>query len=178
MKSVLFFIGYMGSGKSHAILKMAEMNRFETVDLDRAIEQHKGMTIEEIFDQEGEASFRAMEMRLLKHLVVSEGIRVIGCGGGTPCIAGALDWMKSKGYVVHLSPPFEVIEERLFASTNAPHRPLLMNANGVMKSAEEVKRHWVSRNACYADADERLVKELGKEDFERWELLLSESGSD
>ena len=49
MKSVLFFIGYMGAGKSHTARKMAARGDWEVRDLDDAIQQKTGRTVEAIF---------------------------------------------------------------------------------------------------------------------------------
>ena len=172
MKSVLFFIGYMGAGKSHTARKMAARGAWEVRDLDDAIQQKTGRTVEAIFREDGEAAFRKMEMVVLNGLVVEPKVQIIACGGGTPCIPGAMDWMKSIGYVVHLNPPFEVIERRLKSVNEKSQRPMLSDSHGKAKSDVDVKALLELRKACYARADEQINGLPAASDFLRWESAL------
>lgn len=172
MRPVLFFIGYMGAGKSYVAREMASRGGWKIRDLDEAIEHSTGRTIDAIFREDGEATFRKMEMEVLNWLITDTEVQIIACGGGTPCIPGALDWMKSRGHVVHLNPPFDVIESRLKSATEKSRRPMLNDVHGKSKSDANVMAHWELRKSCYARADEQISGVPDASDFLRWERAL------
>ena len=53
----------MGSGKSTVGKKLAEKLGWKFIDLDSEIEMQTGKSINEIFDEEGEDTFRKLEKR-------------------------------------------------------------------------------------------------------------------
>jgi shikimate kinase len=65
LRSKIFIYGPPGSGKSSLGRLMAQELRLSFVDLDETITIQSGMTIVDIFNQEGEASFRKRERTLL-----------------------------------------------------------------------------------------------------------------
>lgn len=172
MRPILFFIGYMGVGKSHAASRLASLTGLEALDLDEAVEASEGATVAQLFQSAGESAFRIAELRALKGAVQHEDVQIVACGGGTPSISGALDWMKSSGHVIHLNLPFEVILSRLMDSRNAQQRPLLYHADGTAKSAAELRSHWQARALHYAEADEVLNHAPETSDFQRWAKML------
>ena len=172
MRPILFFIGYMGAGKSHAANRLASLTGINALDLDAAVEVSEGATATQLFQREGESAFRTAELRALKSAVQHDDVQIVACGGGTPSIPGALDWMKSHGHVIHLNLPFEVILSRLMDSKNEQQRPLLYHADGTAKTAAELSAHWQSRALHYAEADEVLNHAPETPDFQRWAKML------
>jgi shikimate kinase len=168
MNSVLFFIGYMGAGKTYTVQRMAARCGKGFVDLDAAIEEEERATIPDLFRERGEEAFRIIEQQVLHRLVENEHVQLVACGGGTPCIAGMMNWMKSHGHVVHLNPSFDLIKKRLFEADKMHMRPLLLNPDGMLKTIEQIEQHWESRNACYSGADEVLASVPTEQDFRRW----------
>ena len=77
----LALIGFMGTGKTTVGKALAELSGKEFIDTDALIEQRAGMTISEIFQQHGEAHFRAIERAVFDALDFSTG-KIISCGGG------------------------------------------------------------------------------------------------
>jgi shikimate kinase/3-dehydroquinate synthase len=87
-------IGFMGAGKSTAAGSAAKALGAEAVDVDQVIEARTGRTIEQIFEQDGEAAFRAIEERTTLELLAGgtgsaeragpgeRAGRVIALGGG------------------------------------------------------------------------------------------------
>ena len=61
----------MGCGKSSVGRRLSELLCCPFMDLDQVIEEREGRTIPEIFASEGEAAFRAMELDVLKEIVVA-----------------------------------------------------------------------------------------------------------
>ncbi len=79
---MIVLIGFMGAGKTTAAREVAQVLGREHRDTDRLLEAIFGCTIEEYFDREGEAAFRAAERELvLAELARGEG--VLSLGGGS-----------------------------------------------------------------------------------------------
>ena len=95
-------IGFMGSGKSSMGIRLSYRMRYVLEDTDKLIEAGAGKTISEIFAQEGEEAFRAMETALLEKLVEKKGQRIYSVGGGTPVRAVNRPLLKKLGTVVYL----------------------------------------------------------------------------
>ena len=93
------------------------------VDLDEFIERHEQMSIPEIFRAKGEPYFRALERSLLRQAAGNGSTPVlVGCGGGTPCQSGCMDWMNAAGLTVKLEASHHVLLRRLMKADG--QRPL------------------------------------------------------
>ncbi|TMK21722.1 MAG: hypothetical protein E6G65_04425 [Actinobacteria bacterium] len=77
-----------GSGKSTVGREVAGRLGVPFVDLDEEIERRHGSTVPEIFADEGEAAFRALEARELVE-VSRQDPSVVACGGGVGRVGGA-----------------------------------------------------------------------------------------
>ncbi|HEY2652376.1 MAG TPA: bifunctional shikimate kinase/3-dehydroquinate synthase [Solirubrobacteraceae bacterium] len=75
-------IGFMGAGKSTAARSAAEALGAELTDVDQAIEQRLGKRIVDLFDEQGEAAFRAIEEEVTVELLGDDRTRVLALGGG------------------------------------------------------------------------------------------------
>lgn len=120
----IFLIGFMGSGKSHVGRQLAASMGMDFLDLDVQIEKDQQRSIRQIFEQEGEATFRQIEREALHHLVLQENL-IVACGGGTPCFFDNMDWMNKQGITIYLQTPVSILVQRLKPEKN--HRPLLQN---------------------------------------------------
>jgi shikimate kinase/3-dehydroquinate synthase len=80
--AALAVVGFMGAGKTTAARSIADALQIESVDVDEEIARRAGQTIEEIFQADGEATFRARERRLTLELLDAPGPRVVSLGGG------------------------------------------------------------------------------------------------
>ena len=126
----IFLIGFMGSGKTTLAKAVARATSLEFIDLDSYIENRFRKNIRDIFAREGEARFRDMEARMLREVGEFENV-VVACGGGTPCFAGNIDYMNSRGLTVELRASENRLHERLMKGRHK--RPLIAG-----KNAEEV----------------------------------------
>lgn len=133
--TVIFLIGFMGSGKSHGAKLLSDHTGLPYVDLDDWIEGKEQRTITAIFNQSGEAYFRERESAYLKEVVstLSAGsvfqmgtqviTGIISTGGGTPCYHENMKWMNQHGITVWLNPLSSVLMQRLLIEKAS--RPLL-----------------------------------------------------
>lgn len=118
----IFLIGFMGSGKSTVGKLLADRLDLPFIDSDKAIEQAAGKTISAIFEQDGEAAFRTLEMNFLRRMQ-SEPRSVIAVGGGLPTLEGALEAMHQSGLVIYLNTSLLTLLKRL--RDEKAERPLL-----------------------------------------------------
>jgi shikimate kinase len=122
MRTPIYLIGFMGSGKSTLGLKLSKRLSFPFIDLDHYISSKEGMSISSIFMQKGEEAFRMIERRALIELS-QQGDVVIACGGGTPCFHDNIQKMNETGTTIYLQVEKDVLIGRLMKS--ATERPLI-----------------------------------------------------
>ncbi|HEY1109950.1 MAG TPA: shikimate kinase [Opitutaceae bacterium] len=117
----LYLVGFMGTGKTTVGRALAQKTGFSVLDSDHEIERRQGKTISEIFAQQGEPAFRAMEREFIDHGHPTER-HIIACGGGLVVQPGMLDLLLTKGVVICLHASLETVLAR-----TARHRtrPLL-----------------------------------------------------
>lgn len=126
----VYLIGYMGSGKSTAGKKLANMLGFRFIDLDNLIEEAQGITISEIFARQGEEAFRKIEQEMLATTFeLSDAI--IATGGGAPCFYDNMDAMNQHGLTIYIDMSPKALVSRLKGATE--QRPILKG-----KSEEEL----------------------------------------
>ncbi len=101
MEKNIVLIGMMGSGKTTVGRLLAQRLGRELADTDALIEQWQGRSIPDIFSQDGEEGFRALELELCRELSGRQGL-VIACGGGLPMQEGAIAALKENGLVFWL----------------------------------------------------------------------------
>ena len=120
-------VGLPGSGKSVVGRRLANRHAAAFIDLDERIESVAGRSIPEIFAEEGEAAFRALERAAIADLgtaePASEVRRVVATGGGA-VVDPRNRWALYRGRTtVWLDGRPEVLAQRLRRS---PHvRPLV-----------------------------------------------------
>ncbi|HLN20508.1 MAG TPA: shikimate kinase [Bacteroidales bacterium] len=118
----VYIVGFMGSGKTTAGKKLANIMGSGFYDLDKVIEQKSGMDIPGIFAHHGEDYFRTLEAEILRELsVIKDGI--ISTGGGAPCFRDNMDFMCSDGITVYLKMTPAQLRERILNSKT--ERPLI-----------------------------------------------------
>jgi len=114
----------MGAGKSYWKNWLSKKYALRGYDLDFLIEAMEEQTISEIFETEGEASFRKKEAAMLRLLKQSKTF-VAATGGGTPCFHDNMNWMNHQGITIWIDEPISVLVQRLQAEKS--HRPLISN---------------------------------------------------
>lgn len=137
----LYLVGFMGTGKTTVGRAVAHKLGFALVDSDAAIERLQGRTIAEIFAQEGEPAFRAMEREFVARGHPGERT-VVACGGGLVVQPGMLEALQAKGVVVCLHASVETILAR---TARHQHRPLLLTEN----PEERIRALFAQREPIY-----------------------------
>ena len=119
MDKNIVLIGMMGSGKTTVGKLLSGHLRRPVIDTDALIEEREGRSIPDIFAQDGENAFRALELEVSRKLSGGHGL-VIACGGGLPLREGAIITLKQNGLVFWLDrDPGETYD-----SLDLSHRPL------------------------------------------------------
>lgn len=136
----IYLIGFMGVGKTHWGKQLSKKLSIPFFDLDAVIEEDTGKTITEIFEQEGEESFRTKEREVLYLLSESHESMILSCGGGAPCFFNNIDYMNEKGTTIWINTPFDILLGRL--RQNKETRPLLKDLDD-----EQLKAYIVKKNS-------------------------------
>lgn len=97
----IILVGFMGVGKTTIGKCLSAQLKYPFVDLDSVIESSQGMSVNDIFEQKGEAFFRKIELHTLKEALKKQSV-VISTGGGAVCSDEVINFLKSKGIVIHL----------------------------------------------------------------------------
>jgi 3-dehydroquinate synthetase/shikimate kinase len=120
-------VGLPGSGKSAVGRRLAHRHDARFVDLDDAIEKAAGRTIPQIFAEQGEAAFRALERAAVADLGPADpspDIRLVVATGGGAVVDPRNRWALYRDRIpVWLDVRPEVLAQRLRRSPNV--RPLI-----------------------------------------------------
>jgi shikimate kinase len=131
---LIFLTGFMASGKSSLGKKASRKAGVTFLDLDELLEERTGKSVPEIFESEGEASFRKKESETLRSLLQMPGGKyLVACGGGTPCHGDNMQWMKTHGSVFYLRHRPGILVQRLTQS--GEQRPLIREMNPEARDA-------------------------------------------
>jgi shikimate kinase len=131
----LVLVGFSCSGKTTLGRNMARRLRMRFVDSDRYIEEMTGRSIPDIFREDGEAAFRAIEREAIAQ-IASERRQVISTGGGAFVDPDNRDALRNGNLVVHLQVRPETVVDRLRNSRSGRPRPLLETADPLQRVIE------------------------------------------
>ena len=138
----VFLSGPMGAGKSTIAGAVAEKLGTHAVDLDAWIERRASKAIPELFAQDGEGAFRALERQALRELPSDAG--VVALGGGTVTDHDTRQALLREGILVTLTASIPTLAARV---GSAESRPLLGAA-----PAADLARIVEARADAYAEA--------------------------
>ena len=120
----IFLVGFMGSGKSSAGKKLANLLHFDFFDTDAEIERMTGKTVPQIFETDGEDFFREKERAVITELSQKTNI-VVAVGGGTPGFFDNMQRMNETGLTIYLQATPKMLKQRILRRKH--QRPLLKN---------------------------------------------------
>src|SRR5438094_242448 len=137
MSTVL--IGYRGSGKSSIGARLADRLWQKCVDTDAMVIAKAGKSIAEIFQQDGEAKFRAMEAQAVREAAALSDV-VIALGGGAPLREENRRVIKEAGHrVIYLKCEPEELLRRIRSDPDTPQsRPSLTEFGGGIEEISKV----------------------------------------
>lgn len=115
----IFLVGPMGAGKSTIGRQLADLLKMQFYDSDREIEKRCGVTIDWIFDIEGEGAFRERERTMIEELTEKTGI-VLATGGGAILSPESRERLAARGTVIYLKATIEQQVERTEKDTRRP----------------------------------------------------------
>jgi len=130
----IVLVGPMGSGKTTVGRRLAlELNQ-DFFDTDNEIINKTGVTIDHIFDIEGEEGFRKRESKILEKLCQMSNI-ILATGGGIVILPKNRKILKNAGLVVYLS---SSVDQLLRRTAKSKTRPLLENSSDRKKTITEL----------------------------------------
>lgn len=153
---MLFLIGMPGVGKTYWGEKIAEYYHLSFIDLDNYIESIAGQSINDIFEQKGEAAFRELEASALRDVICNKANKpaIIACGGGTPKYHDNMRLLKEEGIVVYLKADIETLLENL--SKKGHEHQLLKDAADKHAKLDDL---YTQRHAIYEKAHHIISSE-------------------
>jgi len=151
--SHIFLVGFMGAGKTTVARLLAERLDRPCVDVDEIIEAESGRSVREIFEDEGEPAFRALESRALLSLQTAEP-SVVACGGGIVTRDENRSALKRLGCVVYLKVSAGETLARVGADGT---RPLLSGPGGVLAATSLLE----ARESLYAAVADISIDTVG-----------------
>ncbi len=146
----IFFIGFMGSGKTHWGKQVSEKLHLPFIDLDEQIISHEEKSITEIFSANGEEYFRLLEKDILHIITESHENFVMACGGGAPCYYNNIEYMNQSGTTIWINTPLETLFQRLIKEKET--RPLIRDLSNDRLKGFIIKK-FSDRKIYYEQAD-------------------------
>ncbi len=126
---VAIIIGPPGAGKSTVGALLAAQLGVPFTDADRVIEETAGKPVSDIFVQDGEAAFRALEQATAARLIGAQP-GVLALGGGAP-LDPAIRQLLAGQRVIYLETGFRTVVHR--SGLDGPHPPMPGNPRGRLK---------------------------------------------
>jgi shikimate kinase len=151
----IILVGPMGSGKTTIGRRLSENLSLDFFDSDHEIIDSTGVSIDHIFDVEGQKGFRIRESVMLKKLCNMPNI-ILATGGGAVMLKENRDLIKKAGTVVYLSSSVDQILRRTAKSKT---RPLLEKSNNRRKTITDILE---VRDSLYKEVASVIINTNGK----------------
>src|SRR5438270_4318744 len=158
----LILVGFSCSGKTTLGRNVARRMRLTFIDTDRYIEDMTGRRIPDIFREDGEAAFRALEREAIAQIMERES-QVVSTGGGAFVDPENRDRLRTGNLVIHLQVRPETVVDRLQNSRSGRPRPLLDSPDPLQR----VVQLMADRKEAYTAAHVTI----GVDDRSRYELV-------
>ena len=171
MKSTLkniVLVGPMGSGKTTVGRRLAHELNQDFFDTDHEIINKTGVTIDHIFDIEGEEGFRERESKILENFCQMSNI-ILATGGGIVILPKNRKILINAGLVVYL---FSSVDQLLRRTAKSQTRPLLENSTDRKKTITELVE---ARDVYYREVASFVVDTTGKKLHEVINIIIRET---
>ncbi|MEG0692380.1 MAG: shikimate kinase [Oscillospiraceae bacterium] len=140
--SNIVLVGMPSCGKTILGKKLARVLNRELVDIDAVIKDRTQMTIEEIFKQNGEDSFRKLEIDITAEFAKKNSL-VISTGGGVIKNSINIFNLQQNGVIVFIDRPIESL--------------LIGNGRPLSNSSEQIAKLYQERYQTYLDSSDFQV---------------------
>ncbi|MDH4112518.1 MAG: shikimate kinase [Actinomycetota bacterium] len=160
---IVYLVGMPGAGKTVVGRELAGRLGVPFVDIDAEIEREQERSITQIFEEEGEAAFRALEAGAL----VKAGTHdpsVVSCGGGVVLEPANRITLRNTGTVVYLDVQLAELRDRV---RPADDRPLIREDGDLERLLaergplyREFAAHVVDGSGTPGDVAEAIIEEL------------------
>tara|TARA_B100001996_G_C18529655_1_gene542495 strand:- start:271 stop:792 length:522 start_codon:yes stop_codon:yes gene_type:complete len=151
----IVLVGPMGSGKTTVGRRLAGNLKVDFYDADHEIINKTGVSIDHIFDLEGEEGFRKRESKALIELCNKSNI-VLATGGGAVILEENRLTIKKARSVIYLSSSIDQILRRTAKSKT---RPLLENSSNRRQTISNIIN---TRDPLYRDVATIIINTNGK----------------
>ena len=158
----LVLSGMMGSGKSTVGRRVAEMLGRPFVDTDKLVEQTVGMSVAEIFAEEGEKAFREHERAAVRRVASIRG-QVISLGGGVVLDPANVTQLRGTGDIVWIDVPIDSLVGRLASSAKPGKRPLLDGEQDPGRLRARLTSLRAERHDAYASSAVYVLDTMGRD---------------
>jgi len=166
-KSIVL-VGHMGSGKTTVGRRLARELNQDFFDTDHEIIDRTGVSIDHIFDIEGEEGFRERESKILENLCQMSNI-ILATGGGIVILPKNRKILKNAGLVVYL---YSSVDQLLRRTGKSKTRPLLENSSNRKKTITELLE---ARDVYYREVSSFVIDTTGKKLQEIINVIIRES---
>ena len=163
----IVLVGPMGCGKTTVGRQLASKLNQDFFDTDHEIINKTGVSIDHIFDIEGEKGFRRRESEVLESLCDMNNI-VIATGGGVVLLPQNRLVLKNAGVVVYLS---SSVEQLLTRTAKSKTRPLLENSSDRQKTITEIVN---ARDKYYREVATIVIDTTGKKLNEVIDIIMND----
>jgi shikimate kinase len=160
---IVYLVGMPGSGKTTVGRELAGRLGVPFFDLDEEIERERGRSVMDIFREDGEGAFRAIEAAALVDASRHDPA-VISCGGGVVLEPANRITLRNTGSCVFLDVPIETLRERVRPSQD---RPLIRSEDDLDRLLadreplyREFAAHVVDGRGAPSEVAEAIVEEL------------------
>ncbi|MHB1629165.1 MAG: shikimate kinase [Bacilli bacterium] len=118
---MIALIGFTGAGKSSLGRELSAAYGLRLLDTDELVERRLGMSVRDVFVLRGENYFREVEEREIL-AACAEGVAssVLVTGGGAVKSPRVREALCEHCFIVHVTAPLDVIEERLESDATRP----------------------------------------------------------
>ncbi len=131
-------VGFMGSGKSTVGPEVARLLGFDFRDMDTWIEERTGLSVQRLFEDRGEAAFRAEELALAQEIRGLQRL-VVAAGGGAWAQPATRTALQHRALTVYLRCELPTLLDRIPMDGS---RPLAV-------SRERIAHLFAEREVCY-----------------------------